>query len=50
MIITLTPTVDTNAYASGDNIGGLITLGSGILAPSNPLALLRKILVTDAAN
>ena len=45
MIITVTPTVDTNIYASGDNIGGLISINSGVLAPSVPLALLRKILV-----
>lgn len=52
-IVTVTPTLDTNAYASGDRLGTLQTLTGALrqvkAANTNNTALLQSITIIDKA-
>lgn len=47
-IAVFSPTVtgDTNAYASGDNVGGLLTL-TDVVSPSRPYGIIRGVTIIN---
>ena len=48
-IITLTPTIDTNAYSSGDSVGGLLTL-TELGRHSSQVVILENLVISDQSD
>lgn len=48
-VITVTPVVDTNQYAAGDDIGGIMTF-TGLLCGPTKTGLVESVTITDKNN
>lgn len=46
---SVTPTIDTNAYTSGDALGGLMTISDALITGGPMSGELRSVMITDLA-